>query len=101
VGNWSIRPFFLCCTLATVATNIVGSPAGPSREEQLRRDRREQTEVDREWRLKYEDDWKAYLKGANRAYRRWEIVSLNDRKAYQSDRRSRGLQPLPWRHMHR
>ena len=33
-----------------------------SREERLRRDRREQTELDREWRLKYEDDWKAFLK---------------------------------------
>jgi hypothetical protein len=89
-------------TRRLVLLSFVASLAfGQSREERLRRDRREQTELDREWRLKYEDDWKAFLKRTDRVYRRWTISAKNDRNAYQADRRSRGLDPLAWKFMHR
>ena len=87
----------LCCVAAGCALDATGE----SREDRLRRDRREQTETDREWRLKYETDWKEFLERNGKAYWRWAIAPKELRKEYQSDRRERGLPSLPFRHVHR
>ena len=51
------KAILISCLLA-----LLGTPALPadSREERLRKQRREESELDWEWRRKFEDDWKAY-----------------------------------------
>ena len=90
--------------LLLLACIVLGSAleaSGQSREERLRRDRREQAETDREWRLKYEDDYKAFLTRTGQVYRRWTLAPTDLRKQYQADRRDRGLPALPYRIVHR
>lgn len=91
----------VCAAVCGLSAELAVEARAQSREERLRRDRREQDEIDREWRRKYEDDWKQYLARANRAYWRWPIARKDLRKAYQADRQSRGLEPLPYKFMHR
>ena len=81
----------------------LGAPAvaADSREERLRKQRREESELDWEWRRKFEDDWKAYHTRNDKVYRRWTIASKDLRKEYNADRKARGLDPLPWKFMHR
>jgi hypothetical protein len=81
----------------------LGTPALPadSREERLRKQRREESELDWEWRRKFEDDWKSYHVRTDKVYRRWTIASKEKRKEYDADRKARGLDPVPWKFMHR
>jgi hypothetical protein len=89
-----------CCLLTVDPSRITAAPPD-SREERLRKQRREQTELDREWKLKYEADWKAYLQANDRVYRRWIVTPRDDRTKYQMDRLGRDLPRIPYRLLHR
>lgn len=91
----------VCCLSTLVTANGFGFQRDQSREERLRRDRREKDELDREFKKKYEADWRAYLSANDHAYSRWDITPLKLRRQYQSDRIARGLLRLPFRLLHR
>ena len=84
-----------------IAYDVQSLGFAESRAEMLRRQRREEAEVDREWKRKYEDDWKAYLDRTKRSYTKWQHTRQDVRKQYQMDRLSRGLDRLPFRILHR
>ena len=84
-----------------MACALLCAPAfADSRAERVQKERRERADEEWEWRRKYEADWKAFLSGNGRVYRRWAIASKEDRKAFEEYRKARGLKPLPWRFLH-